>query len=119
MWLIGDYAHEMAGVGQAVGYRTGFVQLFQRSALARSHVSREMKQIDSEKPDLIDVNLFVDRSDGAKKIANMHAMAHPASTHERRYKPVRISATQGWVPLATAAKRMQAGMALGDDIPFA
>ena len=47
----------MAGVAQDVGYQTGYVQLVQRSALARSHVSREVKRIDSEKPDLLVVNV--------------------------------------------------------------
>ena len=44
VWVIGDYAHEMVGVAQDAGYQTGFVQLFHRSALARSHVSRELKR---------------------------------------------------------------------------
>ena len=66
MWIIGDYAHEMVGVAQDAGYQSGFVQLFQRSALARSHVSRELKRIDHEKPDMLVVCFFVDRADGAK-----------------------------------------------------
>ena len=58
----------MAGVVQDSGYRTGNVQLFQRSALARSHAKREIKRIDLEKPDLLVVNLFVNRVD-SKQIA--------------------------------------------------
>ena len=68
VWLFGDYSHEMAGVVQDSGYRTGNVQLFQRSALARSHAKREIKRIDLEKPDLLFVNLFVNRVD-SKQIA--------------------------------------------------
>ena len=58
----------MVGVAQDAGYQTGNVQLYQRSELARSHVGRELKRIDVEKPDLLFVNLFVDRSEGAKPI---------------------------------------------------
>ena len=48
----------MAGVAQDAGYRTGYVQLFHRNRLVRSHVRREIKRIDDEKPDLVSVSLF-------------------------------------------------------------
>ena len=58
----------MVGVAHAVGYRTGYIQLFQRSSLARSDAKREIKRIDSEKPDLLVVSLFVDRYNDSKQI---------------------------------------------------
>ena len=60
LWIIGDYAYEMAGVAHSAGYQTGNVQLLARSVLVRSNVQRELKQIDSEKPDLLAVGLFID-----------------------------------------------------------
>ena len=58
----------MAGVAQDAGYRTGFVQLFNRNRLVHSHVMREIKRIDDEKPDLLLVSLFIDRLDGTKAV---------------------------------------------------
>ena len=60
LWIVGDYAHEMAGVAHSAGYRTGHVQLLMRSVLVRSNVQRELQRIDSEKPDLLVVGLFID-----------------------------------------------------------
>jgi len=50
----------MAGVAHAAGYRTEQVQLLLRTVLVRSNVQRELKRIDSEKPDLLAVGLFID-----------------------------------------------------------
>ena len=55
-------------MAQDAGYRTGYVQLFHRNRLVRSHIRREIKRIDDEKPDLVTVTLFVDRLDGTKQI---------------------------------------------------
>ena len=60
LWIIGDYAYEMAGVAYSAGYQTGNVQLLLRTVLVRSNVQRELKQIDAEKPDLLAVGLFID-----------------------------------------------------------
>ena len=69
LWIIGDYAHEMVDVAHAVGYRTGHVQLVQRSSLTRSDAKREIQRIDAERPDLLVVILLVDHHNDAKKIA--------------------------------------------------
>ena len=55
-------------MAQDAGYRTGYVQLFHRNRLVRSHVRREIKRIDDEKHDLVSVSLFVDRLDSTKQI---------------------------------------------------
>ena len=54
----------MIGVAHEAGYRTNRVQLFRRNVMVRSHVSREIKRIDSEKPDLLAVCLFIDHRNG-------------------------------------------------------
>ena len=75
----------MAGVAQQdAGYRTGFVQLFHRNRLVRSHVSREIKRIDAEKPDLVFVSLFVDRLDGTKQVTKAVRLLN--SVMERQLK---------------------------------
>ena len=68
LWIVGDYAHEMAGVVHSAGYRTGHVQLLMRSVLVRSNVQRELKRIDSEKPALRAVGLFIDGHGDYKRI---------------------------------------------------
>ena len=59
----------MVDVAHAVGYRTGYVQLFERSKLARSDAKREIKRVESEKPDLMVVSMFVDRYGDSKYLA--------------------------------------------------
>ena len=54
----------MIGVAHEAGYRTNRVQLFRRNVMVRSNVSREIKRIDSEKPDLLAVCLFIDHRNG-------------------------------------------------------
>ena len=49
----------MAGVAYSAGYQTGNVQLLLRTVLVRSNVQRELKQIDTEKPDLLAVGLLI------------------------------------------------------------
>ena len=66
------------------GYRTGFVQLFHRNRLVSSHVSREIKRIDAEKPDLVLVSLFVDRLDGTKSVTKSVRLLN--SVMERQLK---------------------------------
>ena len=58
----------MAGVAHSAGYRTGHVQLLLRTVLVRSNVQRELKRIDSEKPDLLAVGLFIDGHGDYKRI---------------------------------------------------
>ena len=50
----------MIGVAHEAGCRTNRVQLFRRNVMVRSNVSREIKRIDSEKPDLLAVCMFID-----------------------------------------------------------
>ena len=69
MWVIGDYAHEMVEVAHAVGYRTGHVQLVQKSSLIRSDAKREIQRIDSEKPDLLVVILLNEHHNDSNKVA--------------------------------------------------
>ena len=54
----------MIGVAHEAGYRTNRVQLFRRNVMVRSNVSREIKRIDSEKPDLLAVCMFIDHPTG-------------------------------------------------------
>ena len=56
----------MAGVAYDAGYRTEHVQLFRRNVIGGSNVSREIKRIDSEQPDLLVVCLFIDHLNGSK-----------------------------------------------------
>ena len=71
-------------MAQDAGYRTGYVQLFHRNRLVRSHVSREIKRIDTEKPDLVFVSLFVDRLDNSKQLTK--AVRLLRSVMERQLK---------------------------------
>ena len=57
----------MAGVAQEAGYRTGHVQLFRRNVMGQSNVSREIKRIDAEKPDLLAVSVFIDHINGNRQ----------------------------------------------------
>ena len=74
----------MIGVAHEAGYRTNRVQLFRRNVMVRSNVSREIKRIDSEKPDLLAVCMFIDHRNG--DIQSTKSVRLLASVMERQLK---------------------------------
>ena len=80
LWMIGEYVHEYVGVAEAAGYRTGFVELVKTDTLIRSDVSRRLKDIDSQKPDLL--LEFAGQPEGPQPPARCQSIANAGPRHE-------------------------------------